>query len=220
VAAEGASPRRVAGELPVAAPGDVVTAGERPTVVSGGAAPAGADRDGTARLRERVVSRTSQWQGNIFSVETLDVELSDGSHGYREVVRHHGGAAVCAVRDGRICLVRQYRVALGCATLEIPAGKIEGDEDPAVCAARELGEETGLVARELTLLARSNGSPGFTDEMTHIYLAHGLSRHEAHPDEGEFVDVAWMPLADALGEVRRGAITDAKTIIAILSVAG
>ena len=169
-------------------------------------------------LVETVVATHPQWQGRIFGVQTLDVELPDGSLGYREVVRHHGGAGVAAVRDGRMCLVRQYRVAVDAMTLEIPAGKLEEGEDPAACAARELLEETGLVAESLEFVARAAGSIGFTDESTHIYLAHGLSKHESSPDEGEFVDVAWLPVGDVVDAARAGLVVDGKTILAALAV--
>jgi ADP-ribose pyrophosphatase len=166
------------------------------------------------RLEERLVSAERVWKGKIYDVEVSDVLCPDGSHGYRELARHHGGAGVCVIRDGKICLVRQWRVALGRMALEIPAGKIDGDEDPAVCAARELTEETGLVAGSLELLADSCGAIGFTDECTHVYLAHDVRRHDAHPDEGEFVDVVWVPLDDVLCAVRAGVIHDSKTIVA------
>lgn len=168
------------------------------------------------RLAERVESSQTRWTGKIFSTLTYDVRLPDGSLGYREIVRHHGGAGVCAVREGRICLVRQYRVALGRMTLEIPAGKLEEGEDPSVCASRELLEETGLVASRLEFVARSAGSPGFTDEATRIFLAHGLEAHPSHPDEGEFVDVVWLPVDDVVRAVHAGLIQDAKTIVSAL----
>ena len=168
------------------------------------------------RLFERVAGRTRQWTGKIFSVDTLDVELSDGSHGYREIVNHHGGAGVVAVHDGRVCLVRQYRVALGRMTLEIPAGKIDGSETGADCAARELSEETGLVAEELVLLGVSEGSPGFTNEHTEIFLARGLSQADEHPDEGEFVNTVWVGVDEAIAAVRAGLIRDAKTSLGLL----
>lgn len=173
-----------------------------------------------AAFAEKIVSDTVQWQGKIFSAHTLDVSLPDGSLGYREIVRHHGGAGAVAVADGKICLVRQYRVALGRMTLEIPAGKLEGDEPGWVCAERELLEETGLRAERFELIASSMGSVGFTDEHTDIYLAQGLSRGEAAPDEGEFVQVLWLPVEEALSAVRTGRICDAKTVIAVLAVAG
>ena len=186
--------------------------------------PGGADRvrrlvEGGPSLEEPIRSSRLRWEGRIFSAMTLDVDLPDGTVGYREIVRHHGGCGVCAVRDGRICLVRQYRVALGRHTLEIPAGKLDGGEEPLDCAARELLEETGLVAESLELVAHSAGSPGFTDESTHIYLAHGLEAHPARPDEGEFVDVLWVDLHDVLDAIAQGVITDSKTIIASLVAA-
>ena len=186
--------------------------------------PGGADRvrrlvEGGPSLEEPIRSSRLRWEGRIFSAMTLDVDLPDGTVGYREIVRHHGGCGVCAVRDGRICLVRQYRVALGRHTLEIPAGKLDGGEEPLDCAARELLEETGLVAESLELVAHSAGSPGFTDESTHIYLAHGLEAHPARPDEGEFVDVLWVDLADVLDAIAQGVIIDSKTIIASLVAA-
>ena len=117
-------------------------------------------------LVERAVSTDREWQGRIFSVEHTLVELPDDSRDWREIVRHHGGAGVLVVRDGLMCLVRQWRAALGRMTLEIPAGKVDPNEDPAVCAARELEEETGLAPSDPPLLALSPGAPRFTDEHT------------------------------------------------------
>ncbi len=167
------------------------------------------------RLVEKVVDTRDVWEGSIFQVRQLDVSLPDGSHGGRDVILHHGGAGVCVVRDGRICLVRQYRVAMGRMTLEIPAGKIDPGEDPATCASRELTEETGLVAERLDRIAYSAGAPGFTNEKTRIYMARGVSRGEASPDEGEFVDVVWVPLRDMLLAIQEGLIEDAKTVISV-----
>ena len=166
---------------------------------------------------ERVVGETRVWDGKIFRVRTLDVALPDGTTGYREVVWHNGGAGVCAVRDGRMCLVRQYRVAMGRMSLEIPAGKLDAGEDPAHCAARELAEETGLVAQRLEFVARAAGSIGFTNEATSVFLAHGLSAGTARPDSGEFVDVVWLPVRDVVAAARAGLIQDGKTIIGALA---
>lgn len=167
------------------------------------------------RLVERVVARETEWKGVIFEVQKLEVVCPDGSQGRRDILLHHGGAGVCAVRDGRICLVRQYRVALGRMSLEIPAGKLEAGEDPAVCAARELTEETGLVADRLEPIAVSAGAPGFNNEKTRIFYAHGLHRGPASPDEGEFVDVVWLPLEDMMAAIHDGIIEDAKTVISV-----
>ena len=168
-------------------------------------------------LYEKVVSAERVWEGAIFSVERQEVELSDGSHGLRDLVFHHGGAGVVAVMGGRVCLVRQYRVALGHMTLEIPAGKVDPSEPRDVCAARELTEETGLVAERLELLTESYGAPGFTNEHTSVYFAHGLSQGPSRLDEGEFLNVVWVDVEDALGAIRAGLIDDAKTVTGILA---
>lgn len=171
------------------------------------------------RLVEKVIRTDHEWSGKIFDVEHLLVEVPDGSTDWREIVRHNGGAGVCVVRNNTICLVRQYRVALGRMTLEIPAGKLDPGEDAAVCAARELTEETGLVAGRLELLAKSAGAPGFNDEKTRVFIAHDVHQSDAHPDEGEFVDVVWVPIDDMLEAVRAGIIQDAKTVVSVLAAA-
>ena len=166
------------------------------------------------QLEEVVTARRDRWAGQIFVAGELDVTTPDGARGVRDIIWHHGGCGVLALRDGKMCLVRQWRVALGRLTLEIPAGKLDAGEDPATCAARELAEETGLVAERLEHVADSAGAPGFTNEMTRVFRAWGLSAHPAHPDPDEFVDVCWVPPADVIEAARVGTIQDAKTIIA------
>ncbi|MEE1273086.1 MAG: NUDIX hydrolase [Olegusella sp.] len=170
-------------------------------------------------LAERVVSAERPWHGKIYDVETDDVVCPDGSHGYREIARHHGGAGVAAVKDGKICLVRQWRVAAGRMTLEIPAGRLDEGETPDVCAARELSEETGYVADRVELVAHSMGAIGFTDECTHVYRAIGLRKSDAHPDEGEFVGIVWLPVCDVVEAIHAGLIRDSKTIVAAFDAA-
>ena len=171
-------------------------------------------------LVERVETRELKWRCHIYDAEKWMVTQPDGQLGERDIVLHHGGAGVCVVRDGCMCLVRQYRVALGRMSLEIPAGKIDPNEDPAVCAARELTEETGLVAERLVPIAVSRSAPGFTNEATRIFYAQGVSQHPAAPDPDEFVDVVWVPLDEVLAAVRAGIIEDAKTVISALFAAG
>ena len=174
-------------------------------------------------LAERVILSERPWEGKIFQVERLAVELSDSSRGVRELARHHGGAGVVAVREAadgsgaEVCLVRQWRVVLGRVTLEIPAGKLDADETGASCAARELSEETGLQAQHLTRLVTTLGSPGFTDEHTEVFLATGLSQHEAAPDPGELVRVSWLPADEVVAAIQAGLIQDAKTVAGVLS---
>lgn len=169
-------------------------------------------------LYEQIEQTHTAWQGSIFSAQIMDVKLADGSQSRRELIRHPGGCGVCVVRDGNMCVVRQYRVSVGRITLEIPAGRLNPHEEPKDCAARELWEETGIRAHSLELLACAAGSIGFTDEMTHIYFASELSFEDAHPDENERVKVAWVPVRDIADAAEAGIIRDAKTIIAAYAV--
>ena len=171
------------------------------------------------RYTEKLTRRDEVWHGRIFSVEDDEVELPDGSLAPRELVRHPGGAGVVAVHDGRVCLVRQFRVARGRMTLEIPAGKLDPCEDGAAAAARELREETGLVASRLEPLVSVLGSPGFTDERTQVFFATDLVQAEANPDEGELVGALWVELGDVLEAIRAGAIQDGKTVSGVLAAA-
>ena len=171
-------------------------------------------------LVERVDERENMWRNGIFAAERWQAVQPDGQLGERDIVLHNGGAGVCVVRDGKMCLVRQYRVALGRMSLEIPAGKIDPDEDPAVCAARELTEETGLVAERLVPIAVSRSAPGFTNEATRIFYAQGVSQHPAAPDPDEFVAVVWVPLDEVVAAIRAGLIEDAKTVISASFAAG
>ncbi len=168
-------------------------------------------------LIEEIESEQTAWTGHIFSVSRLDVSLPDGRHAERDVVRHNGAVAIVALTDdGHICLVRQYRVALGRVTVEIPAGKLDPGEDPLDCARRELQEETGLQAERIAYLTTIATSDGFSDELIHIYMATGLSQAEAHPDADEFINVDLVDLTELIDAVLDGKIEDAKTVVGAL----
>ncbi len=167
-------------------------------------------------LTEEVLSVDPRFIGRIFTVEVQDVRLPDGRQSKREVVRHPGGACVVALdSDQCLYLVRQHRVGTGGTMREIPAGKLDVPEDPLDCARRELTEETSLVAEQWDLLTRFYPSPGYSDELISIYLARGLSKVFASPDDGEFLTIERIHLTDALRQVRDGLITDGKTCLGI-----
>jgi ADP-ribose pyrophosphatase len=147
------------------------------------------------------------------------VTLPNGATVELEVIRHQGAAAVVPLReDGTILLIRQYRHAAGGYIYEIPAGKLDPGEDPLHCAARELKEEVGCRAGRLEHLLTFFTTPGFTDEIIHIYLATDLSPGTQALEHDEILEVVAMPLAEAIALVRGGAITDGKTIIGLQTV--
>jgi 8-oxo-dGTP pyrophosphatase MutT (NUDIX family) len=169
---------------------------------------------GFRRLGEREV-----FGGHLIRVALGTFVSPDGEEFEREVV-HHPGAVVVVPRhdDGRVTLVRQYRAAVGSELLEVPAGKRDvAGEEPEVTAHRELAEEVGLRAGRLRLLARFYNSPGFSDELTHLYLAGDLEpcATDAQGFEESHMSIEHVLLADYPAMVSDGRIIDAKTIVGL-----
>ena len=177
----------------------------------------GDDDPRDASLAEKPLTEDVAWTGRIFNVNRLQVKLPDGREAVRDVVRHPGAVAIVALTDeGRICLVRQYRTALGRVTVEIPAGKLDPGEDPLECAGRELREETGMIAEKMAFLTTIASSDGFCDELIHIYMATGLSFAESSPDADEFINVDLVEVGELVDAVLDGRIEDAKTVVGAL----
>ena len=167
------------------------------------------------QLEEKTVRKNYLYRGKIINVRCDDAQLPDGRPCRREVVEHPGGAAVLCVKEGCVALVKQFRYAYGEAIYEIPAGKLNEGEDPALAAERELGEETGLAADELVLRFVLYPTPGYTNEKIYIYEAVGIREGKQHFDEGEFLNVEYVPVKTALGWIEKGTLRDAKTIVAL-----
>ncbi|ETI69833.1 NUDIX hydrolase [Neobacillus vireti] len=170
------------------------------------------------KLEEKTLRSEEIFSGKIISLHLQDVELPNGKQGKREIIKHPGAVAVLAVTDDKkIVMVEQFRKALERTIVEIPAGKLEKGEEPALCARRELEEETGYECESLELLTSFYTSPGFADEIVHVYLATGLTKKEnaAALDEDEFVNLEELTLDEAEQYVKEQKIYDAKTIFAI-----
>lgn len=167
-------------------------------------------------LHEDFVSSTTVFEGKFLKIDVDKVVLPNGREATRELVHHPGAVAVLPVmEDGTIVFVKQYRYPLDTVLYEIPAGKLEPNEDPLICALRELSEETGYSAAKLVKLTTIATTPGFTDEIIHIFLAEGLTKHEQHTDEDEFIEVALISQEEARRMVLEGAVFDAKTLSAL-----
>ena len=157
------------------------------------------------------------FEGTRFRVEQAIQVTPDGEEHVREVVRHPGAVTVLPLLDdGRVCLVRNFRVAVDRTLIELPAGTLEPGEDPAECARRELAEETGYRAEGIELLATFYMSPGILDERMHLYLATGLEPGPMDLEPGE--DLQPLPAAwpDAMEMARDGRIRDSKTLVGLL----
>ncbi|MDX8359728.1 MULTISPECIES: NUDIX hydrolase [Bacillaceae] len=169
-------------------------------------------------LKEKTIKKNKLFTGKIIDLYVEDVELPNGKTSKREIVKHPGAVAVIAVTsENKIVMVQQYRKPLERVLVEIPAGKLEQGEEPIETAKRELEEETGYTAHKLTHLTSFYTSPGFADELVHLYVAEGLIKLEikAQLDEDEFVDVIELTLDEALAYMSEKRIYDAKTAYAV-----
>jgi ADP-ribose pyrophosphatase len=164
------------------------------------------------RLDRRVVYR-----GRILTLEVDRVIEPSGVEVEREVVRHAGAAVIVAeTAEGRLLLVRQYRYAVNGFLWEIPAGHIAPGESPDETARRELAEETGFHPNRLEKLATFFPSPGFSDEVMHLFLATALEERYASPDEDESIEVGQFTLDEATSLFSQGEIQDGKTILGLM----
>ena len=167
-------------------------------------------------MQERKLSSEMKFDGKLIKV-TYDIADVNGKEAWREVVHHPGASAVVAIdEDNRIIMEKQFRYALNDYLLEIPAGKLDKGEDPLVCAKRELEEETGIIASEWIRLGTIATSPGFCNEVIHLYVAKGLSKGEIHWDEDEYVEVERYTFDELLQRITEEKIKDSKSLSALL----
>lgn len=170
-----------------------------------------------SNLIEKTINTKQIFQGSIISVQVDEVELPNGQTSKREIVKHPGAVAILPfTAEGKLILVRQFRKALEKEIYEIPAGKLEENELPEVCAKRELEEETGYTCSQLTLLTSFYTSPGFANEYIYLYEASKLSTGHRQLDQDEFMEVVEVSLEEAERLVAEQKIDDAKTMYAVL----
>ena len=164
---------------------------------------------------ETWIRRETVYQGRIFSLLVGETRLDDGRVVIREMVQHNGGVAVVPVLDDSVILVRQFRIAIGRSLLELPAGRLEGDEAPEQRARLELEEETGYRAGRMVLAASYYSSVGFTDERMFIFLAFDLEATAQNLEFDERIEIVKWPIATLENRLAAHEIEDAKTIIGL-----
>lgn len=168
-------------------------------------------------LKETQLESTRLYDGKIVKLFLDRVELPNGKDAVREVVRHPGGVIILPLDgEGNVHMVRQFRYPVGRVVLEIPAGKLEYGEEPFAAAQRELSEEIGAQAARWTSLGSLLPTPGFCDEVQHLYLARGLTFGQTHPDEDEFLEQVTLPFDQAYAMAADGRLQDSKTVAALL----
>ena len=170
-----------------------------------------------AHLREETIASKQVFRGHFLDVRSDRVRLPNGAEAGREYIVHPGAVMVVPLLDdGRLVVERQYRYPLARVMLEFPAGKIDAGETPALCAVRELAEETGYHAREWALAGVLHNAIAYSNEGIHVYFARGLVAGAPALDQGEFLDVTSATLEELLALARVGELTDAKTLIGLL----
>lgn len=167
-------------------------------------------------LTETKISSKEIFHGKIIEVRLDTVKLPNGNESTREIVKHPGAVGIVPITDkGEVILVKQFRYPVNQEIFEIPAGKLDENEEPKACAKRELLEETGYDAKKISKLCMFYTTPGFSDEMMHLFLAENLIYQEQQLDEDEFLEVLRIPLDEAVQWIISGKIIDGKSIVGI-----
>jgi ADP-ribose pyrophosphatase len=158
-------------------------------------------------------------KGRAFAIRRDYLKTPDGRETKFEIIEHGGSVVIIPIDEhGNMLLVRQYRHATGGDLLELPAGTLDDDEDPKICAAREIREEIGMAAGVLTKLGDFYLAPGYSTEFMVVYLATDLSHDPLDADDDEFLSVESVPIAEAFKLAERGEVPDAKSLAALFLV--
>lgn len=166
-------------------------------------------------LYEKTIKEEIIFEGHVFSVKKLTVTQHNGREATREIVEHNGGVCVIAINENNeVILVEQFRKPLDKVIYEIPAGKLEKNEDPLDAINRELREETGYTSKNIEYLGRISPTPGYSSEYIYIYKATELVKGETDFDDGEFINTIYMNVDTVKEKIKNGEIFDGKTVAA------
>lgn len=174
------------------------------------------DKERGTYMQKKISSQLIH-EGQVITLTIDQVQIENGQIVSRNVIHHHGGVGVLLIQNHKILMVKQYRYPTGKSLLEIPAGKLELGEDPYVCGLRELEEETGYGCEKMIKFSTFYTTPGFCNEIIHLYEAvHPYQiEHPKAMDEDECIETEWYDIDEAYRMIQAGAIEDGKTIIAI-----
>ncbi len=165
---------------------------------------------------EKTMKTDKIYEGKILNLKVDTVEMPDKKYSKREIIEHPGAVAmICLTEENNLILVKQYRKAVESFLLEIPAGKLEVNEEPRETAIRELKEEIKMDSKKLTYLSEFYTSPGYCDEKIHLFLAEDLVKGDYESEPGEFLEIEEYPIDELVKMVRLGEIMDSKTIMGI-----
>ena len=168
-------------------------------------------------MREEITSTEQIFNGRIVDLAVHQVTLPNGRPGVRELITHPGAVAIVALDDEQnVLLIRQFRLGAGAVLVELPAGTLESDEQPEVCAVRELREETGYRPGQLERIGGWFVAPGYTTEYIHLYLATNLTHDPIDGDEDEFIECFRVPFAEAVAMAERGEIANSTGVAGLL----
>ena len=165
----------------------------------------------------QVLRKENQYNGRVFDVAKVYVKLPDERERAYDLVEHGDSVTIIPVtEDGQLYFVAQHRIGSGGTLLELPAGVLDGDEEPHSAATRELQEEIGKAPGELIELGGFYLAPGYTDEYMVVFLAKNLADSPLDPDEDEFLEIIKMPISEVYQKAIAGEIHDGKTLASLL----
>ncbi len=168
----------------------------------------------------KIINSNLIYQGRIITVKKLIVQINNNCCVEREFVHHRQGVAMIPIINNKIILVEQFRIGSNCSLLEIPAGLIEDNETIETCAKRELQEEIGFTSNKLTYMGGYYLSPGYSDEIVHLYLCEELEPSKLKEDDDEFINTVSIDITN-LSQIllnnfsNKSEIFDAKTHLAL-----
>ena len=161
--------------------------------------------------------KENKYNGHVFDVAKVYVKLPDGRERAYDLVEHGNSVTIVPVsEEGELYFVAQHRIGAGDTLLELPAGVLDGDEEPRSAASRELQEEIGKAPGELIELGGFYLAPGYTDEYMVVFLAKDLSDSPLDPDEDEFLEIIKLPITEVYKKAAAGEIQDGKTLASLL----